>query len=510
MNTLSIEDPGNAVNNEVILFSEPMTDPHIIWEAKLKELENFKKNNVFEEVVDNGEKCISVRWVFTDKYIDGKHSVKARLVARGFEETELMQTDSPTCSKESIRLMTSILVSKGWESNGIDVKAAFLQGKAIDRDVYIKPPPEFEKHNTLWKLNVCIYGLNDASRTWYLKVCEELLALGVTQCKNEPAMFYWHHEELLHGMICIHVDDLYWGGSKIFKTKIIEGFKHKFDISKESSHSFKYLGLEIKWFADYVIIDQKSYVDALKPIQLCKERMTQKHLSLNSDELSNLRSMIGQLSWVGTQTRPDILFECSELASSLKSASVEHLLRANKVLKKLKDHPVLIKIPKLVNLEDCRFICYHDASYANLKDGGSQGSYIILMTDEINKLMAPIAWQSKRIKRVVKSTLAAETLSLVEAADASFWLQSVLNEILGTNKFNIECRSDSQSLCNAIRSSTALSEKRLTVDIAILREMLSKGEISEVIWVPASAQTADKRGASSEKLLAVLMNNELM
>ena len=37
--------------------------------------------------------------------------------------------------------MTAIIASKGWRYNGIDVKASFLQGKTIDRDVYIKPPP---------------------------------------------------------------------------------------------------------------------------------------------------------------------------------------------------------------------------------------------------------------------------------------------------------------------------------------------------------------------------------
>ena len=40
--------------------------------------------------------------------------------------------DSPTCSKESLRLTSSIMVSKGWKCNSIDVRSAFLQGKQID------------------------------------------------------------------------------------------------------------------------------------------------------------------------------------------------------------------------------------------------------------------------------------------------------------------------------------------------------------------------------------------
>ena len=41
----------------------------------------------------------------------------------------------------------------------------------IDRAIYVKPPKEAHCHDTtLWKLNTTIYGLDDASRSWYLNV----------------------------------------------------------------------------------------------------------------------------------------------------------------------------------------------------------------------------------------------------------------------------------------------------------------------------------------------------
>ena len=55
---------------------------------------------------------MTLRWVVTPKFIDGKPSVKARLVARGFEETQDFRTDSPTCSKEGLRLSLTIIASK--------------------------------------------------------------------------------------------------------------------------------------------------------------------------------------------------------------------------------------------------------------------------------------------------------------------------------------------------------------------------------------------------------------
>ena len=65
---------------------------------------------------------------------------KARLVARGFEEDNLsnIRKDSPTCCKDNFRLTLSIIISNKWIINSVDVTLAFLQGKGIDRDIYLK------------------------------------------------------------------------------------------------------------------------------------------------------------------------------------------------------------------------------------------------------------------------------------------------------------------------------------------------------------------------------------
>ena len=78
----------------------------------------------------------------TEKTIEGKSIIKARLVARGFEEKEKdeMRKDSPTVSKENIRLMLTITSSRHWQIRSLDVKSAVLQGKAVSRKLYLKPP----------------------------------------------------------------------------------------------------------------------------------------------------------------------------------------------------------------------------------------------------------------------------------------------------------------------------------------------------------------------------------
>jgi len=132
--------------------------------AKKEEIEKWVSFNTFEEVADVGQKAISTRWVCTRKVKGGILTYKARLVARGFEEdSKSLQTDSPTCGKEALRLTLAIISCQGWRLHSLDVKSAFLQGSPMEREVFIKPPKE--AHTTcLWKMLRCPYGLADSGR----------------------------------------------------------------------------------------------------------------------------------------------------------------------------------------------------------------------------------------------------------------------------------------------------------------------------------------------------------
>ena len=64
-------------------------------------------------------------------------------------------------------------------------------------------------------------------------------------------------------------------------------------------------------------------------------------------------------------------------------------------------------------------------------------------------------WQSKKLPRVVSSTMAAETLSPVEAPEACFWLLGIPEEILfdsqdRSSQYSTECRTDSHELYDAV------------------------------------------------------------
>ena len=70
-----------------------------------------------------------------------------------------------------------------------------------------------------------------------------------------------------------------------------------------------------------------------------------------------------------------------------------------------------------------------------------------------------------------------------------------------------QCITDNQSLLETAYSTKNIQDKRLKVDIAILRNMLSTGEITKVKWIKSSLQLSDcltKSGASTALLLKTL------
>ena len=76
----------------------------------------------------------------TEKVRQGKRITKARLIAREFEEeTSNLWKESPTCSRESICILILIASSKSWECYTVDVKAAYLQGSAFEKNLLETP-----------------------------------------------------------------------------------------------------------------------------------------------------------------------------------------------------------------------------------------------------------------------------------------------------------------------------------------------------------------------------------
>ena len=481
-------------NEEILAVNVDTSD---VLEAKMKEIENLRGHNIFTEVPreERKEPAIGSRWVITEKFKDGEKVTKARLVAKGFQEDNDLKRDSPTCLKENLRIVIAIAASEKWKIKSLDIKSAFLQGKEIEREVYLIPPPEASSSETLWKLNKVIYGLSDASRMWYLKVKEVLEQLGMKMSIYDEALFYYKEDGHLCGLIALHVDDFLHVGNKRFEETVIYKIKELFEISQEHDQFFNYLGLEIAQTSEGITFSQFNYIDQLTPLE-------------GEATKTDLKSKIGQLAWVAGQTRPDISFDTCQASVNPANENNDSVKRINKCIKRLKARNQVIKFVP-IDFTSARIICFADAAFANLHNGASQGGFIVFL--ECKNKCIPLFWQSKKLRRVVKSTLSAETMALMGGSEHCFLLKSIIKEILNVDLL-ITVLTDSESLTDSLATSKTLEDKRLKVDICVVRDYLKKGEIHQVCWVPTDKQLADsltKAGANPAKLLEVLQSARL-
>jgi len=73
------------------------------------------------------------------------------------------------------------------------------------------------------------------------------------------------------------------------------------------------------------------------------------------------------------------------------------------------------------------------------------------------------------------------------------------------------CVSDNKSPVTAVKSTKSIEDKQLYIDVCTLRQMLQKGEISEIKLTTSKDQLADcltKSTASPDNLLRVLLETE--
>ena len=67
-----------------------------------------------------------------EKHDGQKLQTKARLVARGFQETIKPQLEIPTVSKESFKILNAISVNENFKLASVDIRAALLQSCTLD------------------------------------------------------------------------------------------------------------------------------------------------------------------------------------------------------------------------------------------------------------------------------------------------------------------------------------------------------------------------------------------
>lgn len=166
------------------------------WKAAMDaEIDNMCRYKVFKEVPrPHNTNIITPRWVFHRKFENGALvKYKARLVARGFTQVPGIDYSeaylyAPVMRLETFRILLTIVALFDYDLRQFDVSAAYLHGK-IDGEVYMEPPPGYERENSVWYLLKGLYGLKQAGRIWYEQLKADMEALDFTQYLRDYAVF---------------------------------------------------------------------------------------------------------------------------------------------------------------------------------------------------------------------------------------------------------------------------------------------------------------------------------
>ena len=104
------------------------------------------------------------------------------------------------------------------------------------------------------------------------------------------------------------------------------------------------------------------------------------------------------------------------------------MLLANKVLREAQEHSDTKIWFRSITPEDVTHISFGDASFASPKNLSSFQGHLICATstclDQNRKgPLSPLIWSSKKISRVVRSTISAEAFSMSQSVDRLSWMR---------------------------------------------------------------------------------------
>ena len=120
---------------------------------------------------------------------------------------------------------------------------------------------------------------------------------------------------------------------------------------------------------------------------------------------------------------------------------------------------------------------------------GKSHNYIIGLWDRRGE-RCPLVWKLRVGKRVAHSTIEAEAIGLGEALEMAVFLQEIWREMSG-DEITIVGKIDSKTLERAIGSTMGVSNRRLRIDLAIIKEALEVGEVVGILWTESEKQVAD-------------------
>ena len=300
-------------------------------------------------------------------------------------------------------------------------------------------------------------------------------------------------------IIHTHVDDLLVAfDTKSKKAKETMGkLVKELHLQGGVRNKFEYLSRIVEISEKHIKISLPKSARSIELIPVSAERKKNLDSPVTEEERHEMRSILGILQWLSGQTRPDIAVATNKCAQRITKAVVKDLIDCNTIGKQVLETPDLgLTINRGVfDMHNYMVLCFGDAAFANAETVKSQCGEIAMVCrkehldsiiDGRYDLAVLLSWRSATIKRVVRSTLAAEGYAISEAAELAEWLKQVLEEMQipgridpriveekAEKRLSVVC-TDSDSLESTVgKDAGSVADRRFRIVVAMLRQTFS-------------------------------------
>ena len=493
-----------------------------------------------ESLIAQGAEVIPMQWIETDKNEHLRRPggppvpprYRSRMVSMGNHETADLRSDSPTVSTEGQNLIFSFAASHKVKVNSLDITNAYFQGERLQRTLLLRQPrggvPDPEvSHDSFLLARVPIYGTRDAGRGFWKRLRSVAVGAGLRESKILPAFYsYADGNGKVIMVLGSHVDDILWANLPE-ANHVMENIMAQFEVGTAESMNFRYCGKEVAQDDDYnIVVTCRSTSLKLTPIRLPPGKKGAGTLLCNEQEVSQLKSIVGSLSWIARQCRPDLSYRVSRLQqrSSLGTATLADVLEANKVVAytlATADRGLTFKA-NAVDWSDMCVTTITDASHSNEEapvDGDrgpvepyrSQAARLTVLAsrsliDTEQGYFHLIGHSSSTLKRVCRATLQAEAYSLQLGVEQGDVLRAALADMQGNlasgpswedsaakqfqHLWITDCKSLESALVRPLMG--RIADKRLGIELAAMRQSLwrrisSQSDAPDDLPEPAAA-----------------------
>ena len=150
-------------------------------------------------------KPISCKWIVKTKR-GSKGNTKGFTQHEGIDYNEIF---SPVSSKDSFRIIMTLIAHFDLELHQMDVKTAFLN-KKIDETIYMEKPKNFvirDSKSMVYKLKKSLYGLKQSPRLWYYKFHKIIHSFSFVINPYDECIYH-KFSESKYIFLLLYVDDI--------------------------------------------------------------------------------------------------------------------------------------------------------------------------------------------------------------------------------------------------------------------------------------------------------------